>query len=177
MTNLCKQARFLFCGFALLAPWAFGQSAQQTPPPAQQPPAAPAATRDNVPVTEATPLPPRFSAGFRVEYLPGRQFSTPDATSSSTNPILSNAYFGTAVGSKLTFGVTAEYRLTRHLSVSGDFFYHQAEFVQLTQVKSGLPDPNSSYDNRPVTSINEDTRAEYMDVPVVARYYAPAESA
>jgi hypothetical protein len=107
-----------------------------------------------------------------VEYFPERFFQTQYVTTSSTNPILSSGYFGTSAGSKETLGLTAEYLLTKRLSVGLDFFYHQEEYIQLAQIKSGIQDPNSSYDNRPLTSITQDTRANYWDVPLVARYYS-----
>jgi hypothetical protein len=67
--------------------------------------------------------------------------------------------------------LTAEYMVTKRVSVGLDFFYHQEEYTQLDHQKSGLLDPNSSYDNRPITSISQDTRANYWDFPLVARYY------
>jgi hypothetical protein len=174
MINICKQVRFTIGAVALLGTLAYAQTAQ---PPAQQPSAPPptapptATQQDNTPGTDITATPPRISFGVRVEYFPERFFQTQFVTTSSTNPILSSDYFGTSAGSKQTLGLTAEYLLTKRISLGVDFFYHQEEYTQLDQVKSGVQDPNSSYDNRPLTTISQDTRANYWDVPVVARYY------
>jgi hypothetical protein len=181
MIHICKNVRFAICAGVLLAAPCIAQSGSDgtdQAPQAAQPaaPQPPAAQQTNVPPStppseDVAPLPPRFSAGFRVEDYPQRMFQTQQATSTTTNPITSSAYFATAAGSRIGLGVTAEYRLTRKISIGVDFFYHQWEFTQLTQIKSGLPNPNSSYDNRPLTSVTSDTRADYTDLPVVARYY------
>ena len=112
-----------------------------------------------------------------MEYFPERFFQTQYVQTASTNPILNSAYFGTSNGSKYALGLTAEYLLSQHFSVGVDFFYHQEQYTQLDQIKSGLRDPNSSYDNRPLTAITQDTRANYSDFPLVSRYYFHREKA
>jgi hypothetical protein len=186
MINISKHVRFAFCAFALMAPVAFAQSGsavqnsnqtpaapaqQPTTPPASVPPAAPTVNQDNTPGSDTSVQTPRFSFGFRVEYFPQRFFETQFVTVNTVNPIQSTANFATSAGSKVTPGLTAEFRLSDHISIGLDFYRHQAEYIQLSQIKSGLPDPNSSYDNRPLTSISQDTRADYWDIPLVARYY------
>jgi hypothetical protein len=174
MINISKHARFTLCAFALLASPAFAQSggAEQTSTP-QQPAAPPVPTvnQENTPGTDTTVQTPRFSFGFRVEYFPERFFQTQYATVNTINPIQSAGYFAQSAGAKLGFGLTSEYRLNEHLTVGLDFFRHQEEYTQLAQIKSGVQDPNSSYDNRPVTSITQDTRSYYWDFPLVVRYY------
>jgi hypothetical protein len=178
MINICKQVRFTICAAALIGLQAFAQTQPPTAPPPTPPPSTPpAVTQDNTPGTDLTVTPPRFSFGVRVEYFPERFFQTQYVTTSSTNPILSSAYFGSAAGSKQTLGLTAEYLLSKQISLGVDFFYHQEEVTQLDQIKSGTQDPNSSYDNRPLTSITQDTRANYWDIPLVARYYFHREKA
>lgn len=178
MINICKQVRFTIGAVALLGTLAYAQTAPPQQPSAPPPTPPPTATQqDNTPGTDVTATPPRISFGVRVEYFPERFFQTQFVTTSSTNPILSSDYFGTSAGSKQTLGLTAEYLLTRRISLGLDFFYHQEEYTQLDQIKSGVQDPNSSYDNRPLTSITQDTRANYWDVPVVARYYGLRQKA
>jgi hypothetical protein len=169
MINNCKKVRFTFCSLALLGSFAFAQPAQQPAAPPPTPP--PSTTQDNTPGADITVTPPRISFGMRVEYFPERFFQTQYAVINSTNPILNSSYFGTSAGSKITLGLTAVYLLTKRISVGVDFFYHQEEYTQLDHQKSGTQDPNSSYDNRPLTTITQDTRANYWDVPLVARYY------
>ena len=174
MINICKQVRSTICAVALLGSLVFAQAVQQptAPPPTPPPSGTPSTNQDNTPGSDVTATPPRISFGVRVEYFPERFFQTQYVTTSSTNPILNSAYFGTSAGAKDTLGLTGEYLLTKRISIGIDFFYHQEEYTQLDQIKSGLKDPNSSYDNRPLTSITQDTRANYWDVPVVARYYS-----
>jgi hypothetical protein len=170
MINFCKQVRFTICASALLGLSAFAQTVQQpTAPPPTPPPTG--TTQDNTPGTDITSPPPRYSFGVRIEYFPQRFFQTQYTVINTTNPILNSSYFGTSVGSKYTLGLTGEYLLTRKISIGADFFKHQEEYTQLAQIKSGTQDPNSSYDTRPLTSVTQDTRANYWDVPIVARYY------
>ncbi|HTB12303.1 MAG TPA: hypothetical protein VK752_12055 [Bryobacteraceae bacterium] len=173
MNNICKQVRFTICAMAIFGSAGLAQTVQQptAPPPTPPPTTSPSTNQDNTPGTDITATPPKISFGVRIEYFPERFFQTQYVTTSTTNPIQDSAYFGTSAGSKYTLGLTAEYLLTRRISVGLDFFYHQEEYIQLAQIKSGLKDPNSSYDNRPLTSITQDTRANYWDVPIVARYY------
>lgn len=169
MLNFGKQLRLSWV-LALLAGRAFAQS--QTPPqdtkPSQAPPATASATSANI---NGELKPPRFSFGVQLDLLPQRLFQTQYTTASTTNPILSYAYFGSSPGSRRWLGLTSEYHLKGNVSLAVNFSYHQAEYTQLSQITSGLLDPNSSYDNRPLTSITQDTRAGYWDVPFVARYY------
>jgi hypothetical protein len=171
MINICKKVRFTICAVALLGSSLIAQTVQQPTAPPPTPPPSTSTTQDNTPGTDVTVTPPRISFGFRVEYFPERFFQTQYVQTTSTNPILSSAYFGTSAGSKYTLGLTGEYLLTRKISLGLDFFYHQEAYTQLDQIKSGLQDPNSSYDNRPLTSVTQNTRANYWDVPLVARYY------
>jgi len=183
MINICKKVRFTICATTLAAALGFAQSATQsttqgtgpaqTPSQQPAPPQTPSPTtaQQNTPGSDIVSTPPRFSAGIRIEYFPERFFQTQYVTTETTNPILSSAYFGTSAGSKYTLGLSAEYMLTRNISVNLDFFRHQEEYTQLDKVKSGVQDPNSSYDTRPVTSITQDTRADYWDFPLAARYY------
>jgi hypothetical protein len=169
MITFGKQIR-LSWALALIASGMLGQNQNQPQDvkPAQAPAAPASATPADV---DGEPKPPRFSFGVKVDLLPQRLFQTQYTTASTTNPILNSAYFGSSPGSRRWLGLTSEYRLTGNVSLAVDLFYHQAEFTQLTQIKSGLQDPNSSYDNRPLTSITQDTRAQYWDIPFVARYY------
>jgi hypothetical protein len=170
MINICKQVRLTICAAALLGSLGVAQTVQQpTAPPPTPPPST--TQQDNTPGTDATVTPPRISFGVRVEYFPERFFQTQYVVTNTTNPVLNSTYFGTSAGAKYTLGLTAEYLLTRQISLGIDFFYHQEENTQLDLIKSGLPDPNSSFDNRPVTTVTQDTRANYWDIPVVARYY------
>jgi hypothetical protein len=163
MMKILNHVRLTLCALTLLAPPIFGQSdnAVHDNKPIQAPPANDAAEPDT----------PRFYIGARFDFFPQRLFQTPYTTASSVNPILSYAYLGSSSGSRYWLGLTGEYRLHGNLWLGVDFFHHQAEYTQVTQIKSGTQDPNSSYDNRQVTTVSEDTRAAYWDVPFVVRYY------
>jgi hypothetical protein len=179
MINICKYVRLTMLVLVVFAASLFGQAVQQPAAPqptapqsgAPQPTPPPSTTQENTPGSDVTTAPPKYSFGVRVEYFPQRFFQTQFVTLTTTNPITSSNYYATAAGSKYTLGLTAEYLLTNRISVGLDFFRHQEGYTQLDQQKSGIQDPNSSYDNRPLTSITQNTRANYWDFPLVARYY------
>ncbi len=151
MIHILKPACFTLCVIAILRPL-YAQS-------------------DNPPANADEPHPPRFYIGARVDFFPQRLFETPYTTGASVNPILSYTYTGSSQGSRYWLGLTGEYRLRGNLWLGIDFFHHPAGFTQVTRIKSGIQDPNSSYDNRQVTTVTQDTRAAYWDVPFLVRYY------
>ena len=112
----------------------------------------------------------KYNFGIRVDYIPFKMFTTSTATASTTKPIADYTYTGSTNSPKFAFGPVFEMRLTKHLSVGAELSYHHAKYGQLTQIRSGKKDPNAGTDNRPVTTITENTKATYWDVPVIVRY-------
>lgn len=112
----------------------------------------------------------KFNFGIRVDYIPFRMFNTSTATASTTKPIADYIYSGSTISPKYSFGPVFEMRLTKHLSVGAELGFHHAAYKQVTQIRSGKKDPNAGTDNRLVTTITENTKATYWDVPVLLRY-------
>jgi hypothetical protein len=52
-----------------------------------------------------------------------------------------------------------------------DLLFHHALYRAVTEMRSGVKDSNSSTDDRAVTTITETTKANYWELPVLARYY------
>jgi hypothetical protein len=113
----------------------------------------------------------RPSIGLRLSWYPTRMFTTDSATYSTTHPIADYSVWGSANFARFMVSPTAEFRLKPKLSVSGEFRFHHAKFVQFTTMKSGLVDPNSTGDDRVTSVIKQTNRANYWEFPFLARYY------
>lgn len=164
----------VFCGAAL----ALAQDSQ-TPPAGQNPPVSSSATQNPSPPGQTTKPAPggtnvvagrRFFYGFRVVYFPLRQFDTSARQSQTTNPIADYTYQGSSSSQKGALAGTFEYVITRRLSAGAEFFLTHATYTQTTQVQTGLPSPNSSTDDRPITKYVQSNKANYWELPLIARY-------
>lgn len=112
----------------------------------------------------------KYNFGIRVDYIPFRMFNTTTATASTTKPIADYVYTGSTTSPKYAFGPVFEMRLTKHLSIGAELAFHHAAYKQVTQIRAGKKDPNAGTDNRQVTTITENTKATYWDIPVLVRY-------
>ena len=112
----------------------------------------------------------RPSLGFRIEGYANRLFTTSSSETVTTKPVADTTYTGSTPSPKASLAPMVEYRLTNHLSLGLELHYHQAQYQQNTEIISGVKDPNSSNDDRKTTTVNETTRANYWEVPLVARY-------
>jgi len=113
----------------------------------------------------------RPSIGFRVESFRTRMFSMKSVEASTTNPIADYTYTASTSTPRMSVAPTVEYRIRSFFSVSAEVRFHHAEYQQVTDIKSGIPDPNSSYDDRKTTTITETSTANYWEFPFMAHYY------
>jgi hypothetical protein len=121
---------------------------------------------------ELSPEIGRPSVGVRVEYMPLRLFNTSTSYASTTSPIADYTYTGGSTTPRLGGAGTIEYRWTRHVSLGVEVHFHHAQFQQTTQMKSGKPDPNTSADDRKVSTISDTTKANYWEIPLLVHYYS-----
>jgi hypothetical protein len=113
----------------------------------------------------------RPSLGIRIEYFDTPFFKTSTVQASTTDPIADYTYIGSTGSPRWVLAPTVEYRLWGHLSLSGELHFHHAQYKQTTQMLSGLRDPNSSTDDRQVTTITQTTRANFWEFPFLVHYY------
>jgi hypothetical protein len=64
-----------------------------------------------------------------------------------------------------------EYRWTDHISFGTELHFHHANYTQTTTVRSGVPPPDPAFDLRTTTSIIQDSKINYWEVPLLAHYY------
>ncbi len=158
----------------------------QTPPATQTSPAAQA-----TPASQSTPQSPpgpavsaktnaasapvakpdhRFYYGVRVEAFPLRLFDTSTRQSATTNPIASYINSASSSSQKFAPAGSFEYVLTPRWSLGTEFYLTHAKYILNTQVRTGLPSPNASTDDRPVTTYVESSKANYWVLPALARF-------
>lgn len=109
--------------------------------------------------------------GFRVEYFPLRFFAITTVTATTTTPAASYTYTATSNSPKFFVGPTVEYRWSSHLSFGTELHFHHADYTETTTLLSGVPPPNSSFDTRTKTTILQDSKINYWEVPLLAHYY------
>src|SRR5215471_8163280 len=108
---------------------------------------------------DETPLPEirRPSIGVRFVYTPSRAFDTYYAQSSTTKPIADYTYSASTSKGGKALSPTAEYRLSQRFSLGLEFMFHRSRYSQITDMRTGMKDPNVSTDTRPLTTITETT--------------------
>jgi hypothetical protein len=120
---------------------------------------------------DSSPVVRRPSIGVRAEYYQSKFFLTASATEHTTSPIADYKFSAWAGSGRFAIAPTVEYRLKKRLSVGAEMQFHYAEYSQTTEVRTGLLNPNSSVDNRKVSTLVDSTKADYWDVPLLAHYY------
>lgn len=113
----------------------------------------------------------RYQIGGRVQAFPLRLFEVKSLTKSTTQPIADYTYNSSTKSQKATLTPTFEYRLNSRWSVGTDFMLHHANYVEKEEIRTGKKDPNASTDDRKVTTITQTTKANYWEMPILARYY------
>lgn len=101
-----------------------------------------------------------LSIGIRVEAFPQHSFRTSTLATAASPPY--TEYFGSSASRKAAVGPTVEYRLLEHLSLAVEFRVHEVRYTQITQIHP---------DSRKLNQIFKNTRSNYWEFPMLARYY------
>jgi len=102
----------------------------------------------------------RLSLGIRIESFPLRSFRTNTVQTAADHPY--SIYFGSCASRKAAVGPAVEYRFWKRISLGVEFHVHEVRYTQITQIEP---------DSKKVTKIYMNTRANYWEFPVLARYY------
>jgi hypothetical protein len=121
----------------------------------------------------ATPAPKlhRPLVGFRVMYYPLRFFNITSVETTTSTPAASYTYTTSSNSPKYIVGPTAEYRWSPHLSLGIELHFHYVDYTQATALRSGPPPPNANFDTRTTTTITQDSKINYWEVPLLAHFY------
>jgi hypothetical protein len=68
-------------------------------------------------------------------------------------------------------GPSIQFAILDRLALSVDVFYRRAGYSAGSQTYAGVDDPDTSEDERDLTTTSEETTADYWDVPILARIY------
>ncbi len=117
----------------------------------------------------------RFTFGIHIQAYPLKMFDTKDATSSTAKPLADYNYSTTTDSPKVGFGPAFEYRITNHISAGVEMLFHRVQYKQLTETRTGKKDTSTTTDSRPLATLNETTRSNTWEFPVLARYYGIRE--
>jgi hypothetical protein len=108
----------------------------------------------------------RFSFGGRVNGYPFNVLNNKDVNLSPANTTQSWAISTSNNYLKIAFGPSVEFRLTRKLTLCGEFLYHRVNYTKTATVT----------DDGNVTTITEQTRATFWDAPLMLRYGSLSDS-
>lgn len=113
----------------------------------------------------------RFSVGARVSILATDLMNNEQISSSTSEPPTKTTLTSTSASSQLGGGATLQFAILRRLALSVDFLYRRAVYKAGFDSVEGADDPETEEDERIINSSFEQTRADYWDVPVLARLY------
>lgn len=77
----------------------------------------------------------------------------------------------TDISNRLGFGLTFGYNISRRVSLNLDVLYRRAGFRSGLEITEGKDDPETSADERKITSGFEQTKADYWDLPFTLRFH------
>ena len=136
--------------------------------PAQTPTSS--STQDEEPAAFLEQKERRFHFGARARFIPMNILRKGELVTTTENPPIE---WETKLDRKvpiLGYGITAEYQITTSFGLAVDLLYHQVRYEMLNNIRTGVRNPNSTIDNRPVTQFREKTRAQFFDLPVIVRW-------
>lgn len=174
MKRIILQGGLLVC--SAIACWA-----QAPPPPAQPanpgqnsvaPQAAPGAAPDAPQRIEERAYVRKFSAGVSLNFVPFNLFPKTNLTEKiDSNPPIERLSAVDPQGNRFGLGVNLQYALSERWAIAANPTYRKVAFHAFIQEYSGVDNSSTPVDERLLTRINEDTTANYFDIPLLARYY------
>jgi hypothetical protein len=143
--------------------------AAQTPqeaPPAQAPkPAPPQVARDPVFVR-------RISLGLTASFLPLNPMRSEDVTETpSTNPPVEVKSTNDPRSNIAAYGAIVQFAVTERFAFAVNPIVRKIGYEANTQRFEGIDNPTTFADERRITFTKQDTRARYIDIPALVRYY------
>lgn len=116
----------------------------------------------------------RFSVGGRMTVLGTNAMNSGEMTRSTSEPPATVATTTGSDSKRIGGGVTLEFALTDRISVGADLLYKRAGYDRAVTRTEGVDDSSTTTDERSITQNLENTRADYWDLPILARFYNKA---
>jgi hypothetical protein len=114
----------------------------------------------------------RFSFGVRVGGFVLSKLGPETLVKDTTSPVAEYTSVVTPKSQRLEGGLSVEFALSRRFALSADLLFHRFAYQLDTTVVEGVDNPETIEDERRTTTISEQTRAHYWDLPVLVRFYA-----
>jgi hypothetical protein len=121
-------------------------------------------------------LPRRLSFGVRWSILARQLIKGGTVVTATSSPALRNELTSASTAGRYGGGFTAQYALSRRVAVSADLLWRNVSYKAGAELVKGVDDPDTSDDERRITTTSETTRIRYWDVPILARFYARGEA-
>ncbi len=114
----------------------------------------------------------RFSFGGRMTVLGTNAMNSGDMTRSTSEPPVTVTTTTSSESKRVGGGVTFEFALTDRISVGADLLYKRGGYNRSVFRAEGVDNADTTdKDERSITRNLESTRADYWDLPIVARFY------
>ncbi len=120
---------------------------------------------------ENEPLVGRFSAGARVSVVFNDLMNSEKLTSSTSEPPVKTTIGTVSRSSALAGSGMLEFAIFDNVSLVGEVLYRRAGYKFDLEIVEGVDDSATAEDDRRRTTKFEGTRANYWDIPLVARFY------
>src|SRR5208282_5295578 len=111
----------------------------------------------------------RLTLGLHVMYFPTALVNTRNVVqvTENTNPVAQYTYNGSSDSPKWGPGAVAEYRLTNHWAVAGEFHFHHVDYQETAEILTGFNTSTTGGDNRPVTNTVTYSQVNYYEIPIL----------
>jgi hypothetical protein len=130
------------------------------------PAAAPAAD-------EVQPEQRRLLPGVRVACFGAQPFRNSTVKAETTRPDASYTYSATAGSPGCYLGPAVEYRLSNRLSLGIELHFYHSKYSQTLTILNGTPPTTGQTDNRTTSTINQTSKLNNWELPLLARYVVP----
>jgi hypothetical protein len=139
--------------------------------PAQQPAGAPAPAQPAAAQPAPEPELKRWRAGVKFSGQFLDLFDEGSLKTFDSIPWKFTSSATTDISNRLGFGLTFAYDLTSRASLNLDVLYRRAGFRTGLEITEGRDNPETSADERKITSGFEQTKADYWDLPFTLRIH------
>jgi hypothetical protein len=155
---------------ATAAPAFLSAQAPANQAPASQAPATPTSANQQQPVQEKAYV-RRISASISAGAVFRPLIRGTEERVNTSNPAVEALYRTTNESKLLGYGGGVQLALTDRFAVHATFLLRRVGYVMLDDIHEGVDNPTTIADERRYRAREETTRARYLDIPLLVRYY------
>jgi hypothetical protein len=113
----------------------------------------------------------RFSFGGRLSFLTNKLINNEAFFRSTSEPPVQTELFTESTPRRFGGGATVQFVILDKVALGVDVLYRSASYESSVDTLEGVDDPDTSEDDRALTTTFEQTSAVFWDVPILARIY------